>query len=108
MKPITGIMIGTVALLGVGASGYWLGARTSQVPTEVASAVATKKEPKILYYRNPMGLPDTSPTPKKDNMGMDCLPVYEGGGDPDSGNQTTSTGSEHVKISVEKVQKLAI
>ena len=108
MKPITGIMIGTVALLGVGASGYWLGARTSQVPTEVASAVATKKEPKILYYRNPMGLPDTSPTPKKDNMGMDYLPVYEGGGEPDSGNQTTSTGSGHVKISVEKVQKLGI
>jgi Cu(I)/Ag(I) efflux system membrane fusion protein len=33
---------------------------------------------KILYYRNPMGLPDTSPTPKKDSMGMDYLPVYEG------------------------------
>ena len=26
---------------------------------------------KILYYRNPMGLPDTSPVPKKDSMGMD-------------------------------------
>src|SRR5258705_6519969 len=26
---------------------------------------------RILYYRNPMGLPDTSPTPKKDSMGMD-------------------------------------
>lgn len=33
---------------------------------------------KILYYRNPMGLPDTSPVPKKDSMGMDYLPVYEG------------------------------
>lgn len=33
---------------------------------------------KILYYRNPMGLPDTSPVPKKDNMGMDYIPVYEG------------------------------
>lgn len=31
---------------------------------------------KILYYRNPMGLPDTSPTPKKDSMGMDYIPVY--------------------------------
>lgn len=30
----------------------------------------------ILYYRNPMGLPDTSPKPKKDSMGMDYLPVY--------------------------------
>ena len=33
---------------------------------------------KILYYRNPMGLPDISKTPKKDSMGMDYVPVYEG------------------------------
>ena len=32
---------------------------------------------RIRFYRNPMGLPDTSPTPKKDSMGMDYLPVYE-------------------------------
>jgi Cu(I)/Ag(I) efflux system membrane fusion protein len=25
-----------------------------------------------------MGLPDTSPIPKKDWMGMDYIPVYEG------------------------------
>lgn len=35
-----------------------------------------KEERKLLYYRNPMGLPDTSPVPKKDSMGMDYLPVY--------------------------------
>jgi Cu(I)/Ag(I) efflux system membrane fusion protein len=33
---------------------------------------------KILYYRNPMGLPDTSPVPKKDSMGMDYVPVRAG------------------------------
>jgi len=33
---------------------------------------------RVLYYRNPMGLPDTSPTPKKDSMGMDYIPVYAG------------------------------
>jgi Cu(I)/Ag(I) efflux system membrane fusion protein len=38
---------------------------------------------RILYYRNPMGLPDTSPAPKKDSMGMDYLPVYEGEGRED-------------------------
>src|SRR5664279_3030079 len=35
-----------------------------------------KSEPsgrKILFYRNPMGLPDTSPVPKKDSMGMDYI-----------------------------------
>lgn len=35
-------------------------------------------ERKVLFYRNPMGLPDTSPVPKKDSMGMDYLPVYAG------------------------------
>jgi Cu(I)/Ag(I) efflux system membrane fusion protein len=32
----------------------------------------------ILYYRNPMGLPDISHVPKKDPMGMDYIPVHEG------------------------------
>ncbi len=39
---------------------------------------------RILYYRHPMGLPDTSPVPKKDSMGMDYIPVYEGEGSDDS------------------------
>lgn len=33
----------------------------------------------ILYYKHPMGQPDTSPVPKKDSMGMDYIPVYAGG-----------------------------
>ena len=32
---------------------------------------------RVLYYRNPMGLPDTSPVPKRDSMGMDYIPVHE-------------------------------
>lgn len=46
---------------------------------------------RILYYRNPMGLPDTSPVPKKDSMGMDYLPVYEGE-DSNDGTITLSAG----------------
>jgi Cu(I)/Ag(I) efflux system membrane fusion protein len=75
---------------------------------EGAVSVATgpieggKKQRKLLYYRNPMGLPDTSPTPKKDPMGMDYVPVYEGEdeGEPASANQ--------IKISTDKVQKLGV
>src|SRR5882724_2543901 len=52
---------------------------------------------KIRYYRNPMGLPDTSPTPKKDSMGMDYLPVYEGEEDDSS-----------VKVSAGKLQKAGV
>lgn len=38
-----------------------------------------------------MGLPDTSPVPKKDSMGMDYIPVYEGSGS-DDGSVTVSPG----------------
>ena len=57
-----------------------------------AAAPAAAGEPRrILYYRNPMGLPDTSPVPKKDSMGMDYIPVYAGE-DADSGTVTVSPG----------------
>lgn len=46
-------------------------------PTQDANSGAKR----ILFYRNPMGLPDTSPVPKKDSMGMDYIPVYEGEND---------------------------
>ena len=41
-----------------------------------ASTISSAGGRKILYYRNPMGEPDTSAVPKKDSMGMDYLPVY--------------------------------
>src|SRR5712675_399478 len=59
-------------------------------------AVKSGDRGKIRYYRNPMGLPDTSPTPKKDSMGMDYLPVYEG--DDDSS----------VRVSAGKIQKTGV
>lgn len=40
-------------------------------------AVAASGERRVRFYRHPMGLPDTSPVPKKDAMGMDYIPVYE-------------------------------
>lgn len=49
-----------------------------------------------------MGLPDTSPTPKKDPMGMDYIPVYEG-------EQESTLGSANlIRISTDKVQKLGV
>lgn len=55
------------------------------------TADAASGERKVLYYRNPMGLPDTSPVPKKDSMRMDYIPVFEGEAD-DSGAVKVSTG----------------
>jgi Cu(I)/Ag(I) efflux system membrane fusion protein len=53
------------------------------------TAVATER--KIKFYRNPMGMADTSPVPKKDSMGMDYIPVYEGE-DADDGSIRLSPG----------------
>jgi Cu(I)/Ag(I) efflux system membrane fusion protein len=87
------------------AAGYWWGSTKPVTPaaksTEPPGAPASGgKKGKILYYRNPMGHPDTSPVPKKDSMGMDYLPVYEGE-EPPSDNAV-------VKISTEKIQKLGV
>ncbi|UCV22330.1 efflux RND transporter periplasmic adaptor subunit [Ferribacterium limneticum] len=99
------IAAAVVAALAAG-GGYWAGQKSAPAPhaagaTNVA-ADSGKKERKILFYRNPMGLPDTSPTPKKDPMGMDYIAVYEGEQDdePASANQ--------IKISTEKIQKLGV
>ena len=48
---------------------------------QAAGAAGKITEPhqrRIIHYRNPMGLADVSPVPKKDAMGMDYIPVYEG------------------------------
>jgi membrane fusion protein, copper/silver efflux system len=62
-----------------------------EVAPENAPSVAAASGRKIKYYRNPMGLPDTSPTPKKDSMGMDYIAVYEGD-DTDDGSVKLSPG----------------
>ena len=54
---------------------------------------------RILYYRNPMGLPDTSAVPKKDPMGMDYIAVYAGE-EQDDGNT--------VKVSLDRVQRSGV
>ncbi|MDP3512793.1 MAG: efflux RND transporter periplasmic adaptor subunit [Sulfuritalea sp.] len=100
----------SVALLAAG-GGYWLGktrvgagdtARMAATPAAapVAGDAGAQKPRKLLYYRNPMGLADTSPTPKKDSMGMDYIAVYEGEDD--------GVAAGELKISTEKVQKLGV
>jgi Cu(I)/Ag(I) efflux system membrane fusion protein len=55
----------------------------------------------VLYYRNPMGLADTSPRPKKDAMGMAYLPVYA-----DEGAQDDPPGT--VRINPGRLQTLGV
>ncbi len=45
------------------------------VPIEETGAAPDKG--RLLFYRSPMDPNQTSPTPRKDEMGMDYVPVYE-------------------------------
>ncbi len=105
MKSMGKVFSGIIVLFAVGVAGYWFGVRATHAPGTATAAAPDKAELKdgtertILYYRNPMGLPDTSPVPKKDAMGMDYVPVYEG----DAGENP-----QQLSISLDKVQKLGV
>lgn len=64
----------------------------------VPSAASSAADRKIKYYRNPMGLPDTSPVPKKDSMGMDYIAVFDG----------DDTDDDTVKLSPGKIQRSGV
>jgi membrane fusion protein, copper/silver efflux system len=94
-----------VIILAIGiaagtAASFWY-SRTLE-PMAATAAVEhsapQKTERKILYYRNPMGAPDTSPVPKKDSMGMDYIPVYA--------DEQDHAGA--VKVSLDKIQRTGV
>lgn len=75
---------------------------------ETKPATSSAADRKIKYYRNPMGLPDTSPVPKKDSMGMDYIAVYEGE-DSDDGSVRLSPGKiQRTGVQSEPVSRRAI
>lgn len=99
MKSIVKLLLLALTVAALMSAGYWWGSTQSQKSAHGDTAQPEKTK-KILYYRNPMGLPDTSPVPKRDPMGMDYLPVYDGDEPPSDLNVVT--------ISTEKVQKLGV
>ncbi len=104
MKSVTGMVMIAVFAAATAGAGYWFGQHNAGNKSSAASSSSpenAKSERKLLYYRNPMGLPDTSPVPKKDQMGMDYIPVYDG-------EETASSSSTLVSISTEKVQRLGV
>ncbi len=90
------IAVGVAIAVGAGYGIAHLQTSGNSVPLISASRAQTDSAPpaegerKILYYRNPMGLPDTSPVPKKDSMGMDYIPVYADDRPDDSGTVVVS------------------
>ena len=100
---ILSMLVIAAALL---AAGYWWGAHQTApaVSPVVEGKASAAPERKILYYRNPMGLADTSPVPKKDSMGMDYIVVYADEAPASDAASTTPL----VKLSLDKVQKLGV
>ncbi|HWO99699.1 MAG TPA: efflux RND transporter periplasmic adaptor subunit [Methylococcus sp.] len=106
MRSAVPLAVVSALVVGIGL-GFWLG-RGRQSPPRSGPLPAAqqtppppaKEERKILYYRNPMGLPDTSPVPKKDAMGMDYIPVYA--------DEEASVEGPIVHVSTEKIQRLGV
>ncbi|MBR1285658.1 efflux RND transporter periplasmic adaptor subunit [Bradyrhizobium sp. AUGA SZCCT0177] len=95
------IGVAVIAIAGIsviGVAGFAAADMKDHSAHGTAATSAAPAERKIKYYRNPMGLPDTSPTPKQDSMGMDYIPVYEGE-DSDDGS---------VKLSPGKIQRTGV
>ena len=97
------MIVSLVAILVICSAGigYWVGVRSDK-KVATNSIEPVKQERKLLYYRNPMGLSDTSPAPKKDSMGMDYIAVYE-----DAQRNDTDSVND-VQFSSDKVQKLGV
>lgn len=69
-----------IVLLVVAAGAYWLGrSHGGEVPGAATSRVASD----VLFYRNAMNPSITSPVPAKDETGMDYVPVYADGEQPE-------------------------
>ena len=104
------IAFGVLVVAGAaGFAGNWWGAQHAAGTSANLERTASMPAPqarKLLFYRNPMGLADTSPTPKKDPMGMDYIAVYEG--EDEEVPAATPGSANPLKFSAEKIQKLGV
>ena len=94
------IVILAIGIAAGTAGSFWYSRPSETMPATavVEPSAPAKAERKVLYYRNPMGAPDTSPVPKKDSMGMDYIPVYA--------DEHESAGT--VKVSLDKIQRTGV
>ena len=68
------------------------------------SAPPPAAEKKLLFYRSPMDPKQTSKAPRKDEMGMDYLPVYES----DLGGPSAVSGLANVEIDAARQQLIGL
>jgi membrane fusion protein, copper/silver efflux system len=94
MRAVLWMLLGVLLLIGGTTAGVYLtGGRAAlerialgelpaigAAPAAMAGTVPPPSADgggRILFYRDPMGLPEISTVPKQDSMGMDYLPVYD-------------------------------
>ena len=75
-------MVTAAAVVAAAGAGLWAG-QTGLVKLPMHTSRAVVAEPpqaqrKIIHYRNPMGLPDVSPVPKKESHGDGLHPGLRG------------------------------
>lgn len=85
--------------LAIGGVGTWVYISKTKAPPTLSLQPSTGK--KVLFYRHPMNPQQTSPTPTKDEMGMDYVPIYE-----EEGTEAETPGT--VRITPEKIQKIGV
>ena len=98
MKRVLAALLFIILGVAIGGSFIWFYAK----PGKPVAEKPAHKERKILYYRAPMNPTLTSPTPKKDEMGMNYVPVYEDEAAP----STEAPGT--VRISPERIQEIGV
>ena len=95
-----------ISVMVLVAAAFAAGALLFRQPAQPAS-----EGRRILYYRNPMNPQVTSPTPRKDPMGMDYVPVYAdeagtGGTGPEA--PPAGAGPNAVRIDPRVVQQTGV
>lgn len=76
----------------------------NMAPPEEENKAASPSKGKVLYYRSPMNPAQTSPVPRKDEMGMDYVPIYEDSQAPKEG----PTGYASVTLTPEQQQLINV
>ena len=102
MNNIKSISLIITILLAITTNSYNLGKRTTNeaaTTTPISIQTTANAEHKILYYHNPMNLPDTSPIPKKNTININYVPIYKNKKPHDN---------DTVNINPTKIQKLNI
>lgn len=102
------LAVGLLAAAAAGTGAYFIGRGRATAAAPAAPGAPTAARPgerRVLFYRDPMNPKVTSPTFRKDEMGMDYLPVYE---DEAAGEAAPVKGQATVEIDPARQQLIGL